>query len=113
MVNTILYQVSWVNVPVDKVLTPLVGVVAGTKESTISANPSVAEVVDFCHWMLPTDAVAKVKVALDPVQIVAALAVITLATAAGLTVTDTTLEVEIQAPLVATALYHVVGVAAA
>ena len=69
--------------------------------------------VDFCHWILPTDAVAKVKVELVPVQIVAGLAVITLATAAGLTVTETMLEVETHAPLVATALYHVVGVAAA
>ena len=41
------------------------------------------------------------------------LPVTAVAFAAGLTVTETMLEVETHAPLVATALYHVVGVAAA
>ena len=106
------YHVSSARVPVDNVTTPLVAVVAGIT-SPRSTNPSVEEVVDFCHWILPTDAVAKVKVVLDPEQMVALLAVITLATANGLTVTETTFEGEVQAPLVATARYQVVGVNAA
>ena len=110
--NIILNHVSSVNIPVDLVKPKFVAVVAAIAVSK-SSNPSVADVVDFCHWILPTEPVAKFKLVLAPVQIVAEVAVITFATAAGLTVTETTFEVALQAPLVATALYHVVGVAAA
>ena len=87
LVNTALYQVSCVNASVVKVWTPLVDEVAAITSPTFS-NPSVAEVADFCHWIFPTDAVAKLKVALDPIHIAAGLAVITLASGTGTTVNN-------------------------
>jgi len=50
LVNTILYQVSSVKLPVVNVLIPFKADVAAITEST-SSNPSVEEVVDF----LPLD----------------------------------------------------------
>ena len=104
-VNLTLYQVSCVKASVDNVLVPLAGRAASITDPIFS-NASESDIIDFCHWILPTELAAKVKKALEPVQIVVELAVIVFVITDGLIFTETRVDGELQVPLVATALYH-------
>ena len=100
LVATTLYQVVTLGVTVND---------TGSLAPVISANPSVADVVEDCHWIVPTEPEAKVRVNGVPLQIDPA-PLIALATATGLTVIIVCVVEVAQAPLDTITLYAVEAV---
>ena len=93
LVNTALNEVVCVKIPVLYVITPLAAVLPVKVAPVPVASDHVEPPsVDVIHFPLPTLPVANVKVVLDPVQIVVALAVTAFTTVAGL-ITNGTLGV--------------------
>ena len=77
---------------------------------SVAAGAVVLELTLDCHWIEPIEPVAKVSVLLSPLQIAPAPEIV-LTVEAGLTVTVTTLDVELeQAGLETTTWYAVVAV---